>query len=246
MSGGEAGGHSVIRKVFKWGFRIGLLLVVLVVGAILSLDYVLKKIAEHRIQSETGMEARIGRLSVGLLTPYVTIENLKIYNTAEFGGTVFLDIPEMKMEYDRVAMAHRELRITLMRFNLAELSIVRNQEGRTNITSLMTQSAGSGSRKDPKIALGDIEFKGIEILNLTLGKVRFVDLKEPAKSRELKMNVRDYILKNVKSETDFYGVLALVWLRSGFSLGGDLMKSPPQIFSLPQTAVSNAPAQNRP
>ncbi|HMP81915.1 MAG TPA: hypothetical protein PKA41_04325 [Verrucomicrobiota bacterium] len=237
-----------MRKLIKWTFRLILLIILLVVVLIFSFDPVMKAVAENRIRAQTGMDVKIGKLSVGLLSPVVTIEDFRLYNTAEFGGTLFIHIPELRVEYDRAALAYRELHIKLMRFNLSELSVVRNEAGRTNILELMNrpevagkQPSGKGDRLQER--LGDVKFTGIDVLNLSLGKVRFVDLRAPDRSVELNMNVRDQILKNVKSERDLYGVLFLIWLRNGFTLSGDPMMSPPQLFRFPEVPAQNTPKQ---
>ena len=232
-----------MKRLFKWLYRLVILLVVLIVALLLSLDSILKAVTERRIRSETGMDVNIGKFSVGLLSPVVTIRDFKLYNTAEFGGTVFVDIPELHVEYDRAALAEQKLHIKLMRFNLAELSVIRNEAGRTNIVEFMKQSPARESRGGALDRLGDIQFTGIDVLNLSLGKVRFVDLKHPNRTTELKMNVRDQIVKNVKSENDLYGVLFLVWMRNGFSLTGDPVASPPQILSFPDPIPPKAPSR---
>jgi len=222
-----------MKWLFKWAFRLVLLLVVLIVVLALSKDAILKALAERQILAQTGMDAKIGRLSVGLLSPVVTIENFKLYNTPEFGGTPFLDIPELHVEYDRAALAERKLHVTLLRFNLAELNVVKNEAGYTNFISLMAKAAakpasGSGGKR-----VDTFEFAGVDVLNLSLQKARFIDLKDPRRSRELTLNVRDHVFKNVKSEADLYGVFLLIWLRGGASLNSVPMSSPPEIISVP-------------
>jgi hypothetical protein len=61
------------------------------------------------------------------------IKNLRLYNPPDFGGTPFLDIPEIHVEYDRAALAPARIHITLLRFNLGEIDIVKNQAGQTNL-----------------------------------------------------------------------------------------------------------------
>ena len=100
-----------------------------------------------------------------------------------------------------------------------------------NALSLMSRKSSDKSSGEAGGALGDVKFSGIDVLNLSLGKMRFIDLENPALSRELEMNIRDYVLKNVKSRSDFMGVLVLIWLRNGFSVSGSPMATPPQIFS---------------
>ena len=125
-----------MKFIFKWLLRLFLLAVVLIVVFFLSLNSILRVVIEHNIRAQTGMDAEIARFKLGLAEPTIEIQNLKIYNPPSFGGTPFLDIPEIHVEYDRTALAKRELHVTLLRFNLGELDIVKNEAGQTNIFSL--------------------------------------------------------------------------------------------------------------
>jgi len=78
-----------MKWIFKWLLRLFLLAVVLVVILLLSLNSILRVVVEHQIRSQTGMDAQIGKFSVGLLEPEMTIHDLKLFNTAEFGGRFF-------------------------------------------------------------------------------------------------------------------------------------------------------------
>src|SRR5271154_6271244 len=102
---GAAGGCRIIGRImrwlFRWLFRLLILLVVLLVAALLLLDTIIREVVENRIQHETGLETRIGKMRVGLLDPRVTIENLVIYNRADFGGGTLLEVPEIHIECDR-------------------------------------------------------------------------------------------------------------------------------------------------
>ena len=202
-----------MKCLFKWLFRLSFLLVLLVVALVWSKDAILKAAAERQIRARTGMDVKIGRFSVGVFSPVVTIEDFRLYNTAEFGGTPFVDIPELHVEYDRIALAQRKLHIKLLRFDLAELNIVRNELGHTNIVSLI-QNTGPQPPQNRNRA-PQVEFTGIDVLNLSLGKLRLLDLKDRQKSGELYIGLRDQVFRNVKSESDLLGVLFLMWLRSG-------------------------------
>ena len=216
------------------------MIVVLAVVLALSLDSIAKALAKRRIRAETGMDATIGRLSVGLVSPKMRIEDFKLSNTAEFGGTPFIDIRELEVEYDRAALAERKLHITLMRFNLAELNVVKNEAGQTNIFNLMSKAGVKGANGGSSRRVGEFEFTGIDSLNLSVGKLAFIDLKDPRNSSMLNLDVSNRIMKNVKSEADLYGVLLLVWLRNGGSFSGVPMTSPPQIISGPIPRVEDA------
>ena len=199
-----------MKRLLKWLFILATIAVAAIVGLLLSKDAILKAAVEQQIHAQTGMDAKIGRLSLGLLSPVVTIENLTLHNTAEFGGTPFLDIRELHLEYDRDSLAQRKLKIKLLRLNLEELTVVRNPNGTTNIAALNTPS------KPNKLA-GDIEFSGVAVLNLSLGKVQLIDLKEPRNNRIRNVNLQNQVFHNVRTPGDFYGVLILLWMRSGGS-----------------------------
>jgi uncharacterized protein involved in outer membrane biogenesis len=209
-------------RLFKWVLRIVVLLVIAVVLLLVFKDTILRKIAEHQIRSQTGMDVKIGRFSSGLLSPDVTIENFKLYNTPQFGGTEFLNIPELHIEFDVEAFRQQKLRIKLVRFNLAELDVVKNQAGETNIVSMMAKMP-KGKLAPHGIRIGGkkYEFESIDVLNLSIGKMRMIDLKDRNNDRDVILNADNQVFNNVKTEGDVYSILFLIWLRSG---GASLIK----------------------
>jgi hypothetical protein len=212
-----------MKWLFKWLFRLLLLAVVLIVLLLLSLNAILRVYVEHRIRAQTGMDAEIGRFSLGLTEPTVTIQNFKLYNPPDFGGTPFLDIREIHVEYDRAALAKHELHLTLVRFNLGELDIVKNEAGRTNIFSLgvtlpSKRSGGAKSAADFKKQTG-FEFKSVDVLNVSVGTAKFIDLKDPRNNRTQKIGLENCVMKNVKSQADLAGLAVLIALRGGDFLG---------------------------
>lgn len=210
-----------MKWLFKWILRLILLVVVVIVLFVAFKDSVFTALAERRIRSRTGMDVRIEQLSSGIFSPIVTIKHLKLYNTPEFGSTLFLDIPELHVEVDPLSLAQNRLRLKLVRFNLAEIDIVRNQAGQTNIMSFLEKEKKNGPHKGKESLqslLGDLEFDGIDQLNLSLGKAKFVDLKNPARNGEVKVDMQNQVFKNVQSEGDAYAILFMIWLRSGGKL----------------------------
>ncbi len=126
----------MIKWLFKWLLRLAILVAVLVVVLLLARNAILRVYLEHQIHARTGMDAEIGSFSAGLAEPTITIRNFRLYNPPAFAGTPFLDIREIHVEYDPAALARHELHITLLRFNLGELDVVKNQAGQTNLFSL--------------------------------------------------------------------------------------------------------------
>jgi hypothetical protein len=210
-----------MKTFLKWFFGAVLLLVVLAVVLLLSLDTILRVVAENRIRAQTGMDAEIGKFHLGLLEPVVSIENLRLYNPPAFGGTPFLNIPEIHVEYDREALAKNKIHLTLMRFNLGELDIVRNEAGQTNLFALgvtlpQKGAAGGGNAglKEFKQRTG-LDFQGIDALNVSVGTARFIDLKDPRNNRTQKIAIDNFVMKNVRTRADLAGLMVLVVLRGG-------------------------------
>ena len=241
-----------MKWLFKWAFRIVALLVVVVVLVLVFKDTVFRMIAEHQIREETGLEVKIGRFSSSLLSPVVSIENLKLYNTPEFGGTEFLIIPELHIELDAEALSQQKLRVKLMRFNLAELDVVKNQAGETNLVTMLAKMP-KGKLAPHGIHVGGkkFEFDSIDVLNLSLGRMRFIDLKNRANDRDVNINADNQVFNNVKTEGDVYSILFLIWLRSGGAslikpkdLANDFLGRKPK-HAHPQLESTNAPPSKK-
>ena len=209
-----------MKWLFKWALRLVFLTVVTVILLLIFKDTILRKVTEHRIHSETGMDVKIGRLSTGF--DGATFENLKLYNTPEFGGTEFLIIPELHLEFDTEALAAQKIKIKLLRLNLAELDVVKNQAGQTNlVTMLAKMPKGKLAPHGIRIGGKKFEFESIDVLNLSLGRMRLIDLKDRKNDRDININADNQVFNNVKTEADVYSILFLIWLRSG---GASLIK----------------------
>ena len=210
----------MIRWVIKWVLRLVVLSVLLGVAFLLSLNTILRILIEHNIRAKTGMDAEIGRFQLGLTEPTITVEDLKIYNPPSFGGTLFLRIPEIHVDYDREALARQQLHFTLVRFNLGELCIVKNMRGQTNLFCLgmglnpSDLSQGGNGAEVLKKQTG-LTFKGIDSLNVSVGTFKFIDLQNRSKDRTQVVGLDDQVLTNVRRKEDLAGLVVLVAMRSG-------------------------------
>jgi uncharacterized protein involved in outer membrane biogenesis len=211
-----------MKWLLKWIFRLFLLVVVLLVILLLSFNSILRLYVEHAIHAQTGMDAEIGKFSLGLTEPKLTIRNFKLYNPPAFGGTPFLDIPEIHVEYDPLALAKHQFHVTLLRFNLGELDIVKNEAGQTNLFSIAgsvsVKNSGARSKAGFTKQTG-LEFTGIDVLNVSVGTLKFIDLKDQRQNRTQKIGLENCVIKNVKSPTDLAGLAVLIALRGGDFFG---------------------------
>ncbi len=219
-------------KIFQsWFFRIlwwlTFVVIATVVIAVANRDWIVKELAEQQIRAVTGLEPEMGGVSVSLLEPEMTLENLKLYNPAAFGGTLFLDVPELHLEYDRAALRRHELHVTLLRVNLRELDVVKNAAGATNLwflaDKMLPRKSGGGRGIAP---LDGCKFTGIDLLNLSIGVVKFVDLKDQHRNRLVVIGIQNQIYTNVTAAADFPGLSRQLWLRGGRTVG--LPVNPPK------------------
>jgi hypothetical protein len=211
---------KIVKWLFKWTLRLLLVAVVLVVIFFLSLDSILRLYLEHNIRQQTGMAAEIGKFHLGLTEPVVEIKNLQLYNPPQFGGTPLLNIPEIHVEYDLAALETNVIHITLLRFNLGELDVVKSQDGQTNLFSLGLELPAQNSASGPPAALADLKrqtgfaFKGVDYLNVSVGTFKYLDLQDQKNNREQKIGIENCVLTNVASAADLVGLGVVVGLRS--------------------------------
>ncbi|MCI0533771.1 MAG: hypothetical protein L0Z50_00940 [Verrucomicrobiales bacterium] len=222
-----------MKFLIRWAIRLFIISIVLVVALVLLKDTLLKAFAEYRLRSRTGLDVRIGRLEAGLSSPRITLEDFKLYNSAEFGGSPLVSVPELHVECDATALAFRKLHCKLLRLHLSEVNIVESKDGRTNITMLMERLQAKGGQRpsDSSGAMG-VEFQGIDLLNLTVGKVKYSSLRKPSKNLEFDVGLTNEVLTNVKSMEDLSGLLLKIVFRKGFNILSGNSASP--VAQVPQ------------
>ena len=164
----------------RWAFRLFVVLVVLVVALVLLKDVLLKAYTKHHIRSQTGMDVKIARFETGLFSPTLTIEGCQLYNPAQFGGSPFLNIPDLYVECDPGALAQRRLRFRLLRLTVAEINIVEDRSGQTNFVAAV-KNLQRAARAPRLASVPGLEFAGVDVLNLTLGRLTYTSLRHPGK-----------------------------------------------------------------
>jgi|SRR5581483_8473545 len=216
-----------MKWLFKWLLRLVTLLVVIVVLVLVFRDSLLRGVVEQEIRAQTGMDAKIGKFSSSLFAPVATLENLKLYNTAEFGGRPFAEIPELHVEIDPSALTKQKLRVTLMRCRVAELDVVKNEAGQTNIVNLFTKASARVTKSGGIRITGRlVDFDTIELLDLSLAKARFIDMKDPRNNHEVRIDMDNQPFREVKSQNDLNGILTMIWLRSGGAFAMNSAEAP--------------------
>jgi uncharacterized protein involved in outer membrane biogenesis len=214
-----------MKTLFKWLVRLAVTLafaavLLLVVGVLLK-DVIAKSIAERNLRDSTGMDAKISKLEVNLSTPTVNLEGLKLYNRPEFGGSTFLDLPELRIEYVPGDIRNGKLHFKTVRLHLAEVHVVKNKDGKTNIDMLQKESKKKSSGQKDKTDKPGVDFGGIDTLYLTVGKIRITDESDPRNNEIIDVGIKDEVGKNLKDEAAitqwFNGVLIRLAFREAMT-----------------------------
>ena len=239
--------HLPMKFLVRWIFRILVIVLVLGAVAILCKDVLLKELAEKRLRDATGLDVHIARIEFGLFSPVLHAEGIRLYNPPEFGGGLFIDLPELHVEYDRDALSERRLKLHLVRVNLAEIDIVDLPDGRSNVDVIQQNMK---LRPRPP-SLAEVTFDGLETLNLTLGEVRQYNLGAQDQAQVTHLGIKNEVFKGLKTETD----VILAAGKIAWRVGMNTMFSPPtrpkakppaKPIAAPTQALAPAPAPVRP
>src|SRR6266404_4990669 len=204
-----------MKKLFKWLVRLMLVFVLLIALLIFFLDPIAKSLMERQIRRQTGLDVTIGKLSIGLRNPMLTVENFKLINSPEFGDSLFIAIPQLLIQYDLQALRSRKIHLNLVALNLGELHVVQGKDGKTNLQALQEREkqkdSGSGT------GASAVEFECIDMLKLSIGKLKFTSDKNPARNEEAYVGMKNETVKNIRSMKDLQPLIARIALEKGLN-----------------------------
>ncbi len=199
-----------MRFLFRWIFRLVVLAVLVGVALFVFRDAILEEITEQRLSARTGLDVRIDRLELALLKPTVTIEGFRVYNPSEFGGGAFLDLRELHVEYHRKPLAQGRMRFKLLRVDLDEMTLVRGRDGRWNFQEIGERINARRPEYEEPLA-----FAGIDVLNLSVGQVKRVDLEAGGAARVYRADLRDELFTELYYPSDYVKAASRLALKLG-------------------------------
>ena len=204
-----------LRITLKILLGAAALVATLLLIALLSFDWIVKRTLQSRVNASGVAEVEIGSLNIGLLRPHLEVRDLKVFGQSQFGGVQLLDLPELRVEYDRETLNRQELKFRLVRLRLNELTLMDGfAGGQTNMFQRMqgfselivayTNRLGELTNRvdlDRAQRVGNATFRGIDRLELTLGRVRFVDMKDPLSEKVAALNIKRRVMTNIADVT---------------------------------------------
>jgi len=192
-----------MRFLFRWAFRLLILLLILGIGLFLAKDTLAKWwiVSEFR---ENGMDAKIGRLEIGFpLSSTVAASDVTIFNLPEYGGSPMLKIDDLFIDCDfsELMSVRRKLKphFRQVRIGITEFNLVETKGGERNLISLPDAVAKSSAQH----ALGESPlYFTISNLNFSWERLRFTHLADAGQSRDVKINIEGYTVQDVQKLSD--------------------------------------------
>lgn len=200
-----------MKFLVRWCFRLLVLALLLALALVLLKDLLLEEYLETQCRRATGLELEIGRLEVALLAPTVRAENVRLYHPAAFGGAPAVTAAEVFVEYDRAALWRGTLHLPLLRLHVEELTVVEDGRGGQSLPLLTAPGAAQAPVEPPAL-----DFGGIDTLNLTLERLRRVNLRDPARNLTLDPAWRGQVWQGLRTWTDVQRVWAGLTSRPPF------------------------------
>ncbi|MCM8773489.1 MAG: DUF3568 domain-containing protein [Candidatus Omnitrophica bacterium] len=188
--------------------KIIILAIVIILGFCLVRDFLIKSIIEKVISDLAGSPARLGAFSLSVVKQSIKISNFKMYNPKGFPQDIIMDIPKMSVEYDLGALLKGKVHFKRIDFELKEIALVKNKEGKLNIDSLKIMEGKSESTKEKKVEKPNKEIAiQIDLMNLGIGRIVSKDY-----SGEGSEAVKVYDINLEKSYKDINSLQQLVLL----------------------------------
>lgn len=202
--------RSRLKLVLVWIVGLCGIFLAVILTLVVFKDNIFRWLAERNIQHRTGMKASIGELRVGLGSASVLVKHLRLYNSTEFGGTVFFHVPEIYVQMDPEKVSAGLLHLKEFRFSLAELNVVKSRNGQMNVDRLQKVLETNAPISNPSGVKLPYKFDGIDSLTLTLHTIRLTDLQQPKNSYETDLGLEAEQVKNLKSEDELKAWVVLL------------------------------------
>jgi len=156
----------------KKKIKIIVLVVVIILGFSLFRDVLLKSLIGTVATGVTGAPTQIGGFSLSLLKQTVKISDFKMYNPAGFPRDILVDIPKIAVSFNAAALLKGKVHVKQVDFELKEVGMVKNKEGKLNVDSLkvIEEQKAETAEKEKKKPAKEMAIQ-IDLANLAIGRI---------------------------------------------------------------------------
>ena len=187
------------------------IILVLLAAVYIARNVLIKALLVKVVKSTTGLTLSIDHFDVGIVTSYIDVKNMKLYNPPEFEDQLMIDLPELLFDFRFGALLKKKIHIEEMRINLKEFIVVKNSDGAVNLDSLKMvekKKEETAEKETPKEKLSEEKKTGslqIDTFDLKIGTVLYKDY-----SKGKKPEVKTYPL-NINERFENITDVSVLW-----------------------------------
>ena len=173
--------------------------VILLVILFFSRNFIARVSVEYGAKKITGFPLKIGSVDVGLFSSKVDVRDLTLMNPPEFQEKMFVDMPQLYIDYRLHSMLSGAPHINDMLINIKQLVVVKTDKGDSNAMKLKgVVFSGKSSSKYT-----------IDKLRIHVGTVTVKDYSRPKPTeRNISLNI-DATYSNITDSTDITRLVLL-------------------------------------
>jgi len=184
--------------------RLIVVLIVLAAGLYLGRNFIARHSVEVGVTEMTGFPLKIGSLDLAFVQSRIAVRDLSLLNPSEFKEPVFVEMPELTVDYDAGSLLGGTPHLTSLVVDLKRIVIIRTKDGGSNAMKLKGMLGGGGGGKS--------HYK-VDTLRLKIGTVELKDYKmgNPME-KSIPLNI-DETYRNFTDATDINRLVLLTVLK---------------------------------
>ena len=160
----------------RWLLRLCLAFVVLVAAGYFARNVLLRKGVESSVTRATGFPLEIGGFDLGLFNTRIEVDDLRLLNPEGFEDRRCLRVPRLVADVDLRSAFGPELHIREIVLDVAEVVVVRNAKGETNLDRLRALGGEKAPAEEKKPAGPEKPVKWrCDRLEIGVGKALLLD-----------------------------------------------------------------------
>ena len=193
-----------MKKILLVIVAVFLVLLVLAAGLYLCRNTVACYAVQVGAEKMTGFSLKIGLLDLAFTQSRIAVHDIQLLNPSEFVEPVFVEMPELTVDYDVGSMLGGTPHLRNLVIDLKRIVIVRTKNGDSNAMKLKGAVGGGGGGKS--------HFK-VDTLRLKIGTVELRDYKGGnTMKRSIALNLDD-TYHNITDATDINRLVLLTILK---------------------------------
>ena len=179
-----------MKKLLGW---LAVIVLVLLAALVLARNFIARISVEIGATRATGFPLEIGSVNVGLFNGQLDVRALKLMNPPDFQEKIFVDMPQLYVDYHLGSMLSGAPHINDMLINIKQLVVVKNGKGESNAMKLKgVVSSGRSSSTKYRVDKLRIHIGTVTIKDYSRGKPT---------ERNITLNV-DATYKDITDSTD--------------------------------------------